>query len=70
MKLRVREILEERGMEQKELAKATGLSARAISDLCSNKGTRYYKETLERIIRALELKDANDLFDLESNEDT
>ncbi|HEQ3553604.1 helix-turn-helix domain-containing protein [Bacillus subtilis] len=64
MRLRLKEILKQRNLEQKDLAVASGLSARAISDLCNNKGNRYNKDTLERIILVLDIKDANELFDL------
>ncbi|MCY9334138.1 helix-turn-helix transcriptional regulator [Bacillus spizizenii] len=65
LKLRLKEILKERNLEQKDLAAASGLSNRAISELCNNKGTRYNIDTLERIILVLDIKDANELFDLQ-----
>lgn len=62
MELRLKEILEERRIEQKELAEMTGLSTRTVSQLCSGKMKRYPREALIKIIHALEIEDANELF--------
>lgn len=62
MELRLKEILEERRIEQKELAEMTGLSTRTVSQLCSGKMKRYPREALMEIIDVLEIKDANELF--------
>lgn len=62
MELRLKEILADRGMEQKELAELTGLTTRTISELCNNKSKQYPKGALEKIMTALELREPNDLF--------
>ena len=62
MELRLKEILVDRGMEQKELAEMTGLTSRTISELCNNKTKRFPKEALEKIMVALDLREPNDLF--------
>ena len=62
MELRLKEILEERRIEQKELAEMTGLSTRTVSQLCSGKMKRYPREALIKIIDILEIEDANELF--------
>ena len=62
MELRLKEILEERRIEQKELAEMTGLSTRTVSQLCSGKIKRYPRKALMEIIDVLEIKDANELF--------
>ncbi|MCY9090969.1 helix-turn-helix transcriptional regulator [Bacillus mojavensis] len=64
MKLRLKEILNERHIEQKDLAAMTGLSTRTISELCNNKTKRYPSDALERIVLALEITDANELFEI------
>ncbi|MED4787471.1 helix-turn-helix domain-containing protein [Bacillus atrophaeus] len=64
MKLRLKEILKGRHIEQKDLAAMTGLSERTISELCNNKVKRYPSDALERIVLALEITDANDLFEI------
>ncbi|MEC2233886.1 helix-turn-helix transcriptional regulator [Bacillus subtilis] len=64
MKLRLKEILRERHIEQKDLAVMTGLSTRTISELCNNKTKRYPSDALERIVLALEITDANELFEI------
>ncbi|NTU28458.1 helix-turn-helix transcriptional regulator [Bacillus tequilensis] len=64
MKLRLKEILKERHIEQQDLASMTGLSTRTISELCNNKTKRYPSDALERIVLALEITDANELFEI------
>ncbi len=64
MKLRLKEILKERHIEQQDLARLTGLSTRTISELCNNKTKRYPSDALERIVLALEISDANELFEI------
>ncbi|PJW22476.1 XRE family transcriptional regulator [Geobacillus thermodenitrificans] len=64
MRLKLREILKQRNIEQKELAEKTGLSVRTISELCNNITKRYPKEALERIADALEIDDVNELLEI------
>jgi putative transcriptional regulator len=64
MELRLREILKERGIEQKELAERTGLSNRHISELCTNKIKRVPRDSIAIIARELHITDANELFRL------
>ncbi|MCY9198915.1 helix-turn-helix transcriptional regulator [Bacillus atrophaeus] len=66
MKLRLKEILNGRHIEQKDLAIMAGLSERTISELCNNKVKRYPIDALDRIILVLDIKDANELFDIQS----
>ena len=61
LELRLREILAERGIEQRQLAEMTGLSVRTISELCNNKTQRYPKAALAEIMKALEIEDMNEL---------
>jgi putative transcriptional regulator len=62
LELRLREILKERGMEQKELAEMAGLTERTVSELCNNRSKRYPKEALEKIMAALNIREPNELF--------
>lgn len=62
MELRLREILKERNISQIELANMTGLTNRTVSELCNNKSKHYPKDALEKIMKALDLREANDLF--------
>ncbi|WP_198520140.1 helix-turn-helix domain-containing protein [Geobacillus thermodenitrificans] len=64
IRLKLREILKQRNIEQKELAEKTGLSVRTISELCNNITKRYPKEALERIADALEIDDVNELLEI------
>lgn len=64
MRLRLKELLEEHGYEQKDFAEELQLSTRAVSELCSGKTKRYPKETLEKIIEKFNITDMNELFEV------
>lgn len=64
IRLKLRDILNERDIEQKELAEKTELSVRTISELCNNITKRYPKEALERIADALEIDDISELIEI------
>jgi putative transcriptional regulator len=64
IRLRLNEIIKERGISQRELARLTGLRPNTISHLCSDKVNSAYFETLETICRALDI-DIKDLLVLE-----
>lgn len=62
IELRLKELLKERGLEQKELAEMAELTERTVSELCNNKVRRYPKDVLERVMAALNIRDMNELF--------
>lgn len=62
LKSRIRILLAERDMNQKDLADKTGLTTRLISEIVNNKVKMYPKEALEKIMVALEIDDIGDLF--------
>lgn len=64
LKSRLKILLAERDMNQKDLAEKTGLTTRLISEIANNKVKMYPKEALEKIIVALEIEDLNELFSL------
>ena len=63
MKLHVRlkPILVERNITQKDLAAATGLRQNTISELCNESRTTINKEQLGKIAEALQITDAGEL---------
>ncbi|NNU88689.1 XRE family transcriptional regulator [Geobacillus sp. MR] len=69
MRLKLRDILNERDIEQKELAEKTELSVRTISELCNNITKRYPREALERIADALEIDDISELIEIVHEQD-
>ena len=68
LKSRLKVLLAERDMNQKQLAELTGLTTRLISEIANNKVKMYPKEALEKIITALEIDDLNELFKLVDEE--
>lgn len=61
--IRLQEILDERQITQKELANMTQLRTATISELCNNVRTTINRSQLELIAAALEITDANILFE-------
>lgn len=64
IRVRLKEILEDRGMSQRELARLTGLRPNTISHLCSNTATSVYFDTLEIICKTLNIE-IQELLELE-----
>lgn len=66
MKLYVKltEILKERNMTQKELAELTEIRPAAISELANNQRRSINRDHIERVAKALNITDINDLITL------
>ncbi|MFP5108002.1 helix-turn-helix domain-containing protein [Neobacillus sp. C211] len=64
IEIRLKQILNERNIEQKELAEMTGLTTRTISEICTQKTQRIPKRAIELICEALNIDDLNELFHL------
>lgn len=66
--VRIKEVLKERNITQKELAELTGIRPAAISELANNLRTTINREHIERIAEVLEITRIDDLirFELES----
>lgn len=62
LKSRIKVLLAERDMNQKDLADKTGLTTRLISEIVNNKVKMYPKEAIEKIMVALEVNDIGELF--------
>lgn len=60
IKIRLREILEERNMSQRQLATLMNIRPNTINHLCSDNVDRVYIRTLEHICEALDI-DINEL---------
>lgn len=69
LKSRLKVLLAERDMSQKDLAEKTGLTTRLISEIANNKVKMYPKEAIEKIMVALDVKDMNELFKIVEVED-
>jgi transcriptional regulator with XRE-family HTH domain len=62
LKTRLKEILEQRGMTQKELAEITELRPNTISEITKNTRDSINRYHLGKIAKALGIKDPNELF--------
>lgn len=63
IKLRLNEILKEREMRQKDLAKASGLRESSISDMVRGIRSTVNLEQLEKVMDCLEITDYNEIFE-------
>lgn len=63
IEIKLKELMKEYNLTQRELEKITGLSQRTISELSSNKMERIPKTALRKISEALALEDIRDLID-------
>jgi putative transcriptional regulator len=68
IEIRLKEVLIEKNIEQKQLAEMTGLTERTISELVNNKVKRVPKEALEKIADALKINDLNEIITLVNEE--
>ncbi|MCP3779385.1 MAG: helix-turn-helix domain-containing protein [Bacillota bacterium] len=66
IRLRLKAILEEKGMSQRELARLMNVRPNTISHLCSDKVNAAYFDTLEQICRTLDIS-LNELLVLEDD---
>jgi len=63
--IKVSNLLDKRGMTQKDLAEATGMTPTQISVICRNVGTGINKEHLAKIADVLGIKDLREIIDFE-----
>lgn len=56
IRVRLTEVLSDKGISQRELARITGLRPNTINHLCSGEVDRIYLETLEKVCKALDVK--------------
>ena len=66
VKLKVKEILEERKITQKKLAEVSGIRESTISDIVRGARTVINLEHLSKIAEALEITDIRELIDFEN----
>lgn len=69
LKLRLKELYEERGVTQKEVSEVTGIRAGTLSGLANNMRTSWDVCLLERLLVYFELKDITELIQYEPPQD-
>lgn len=63
IEIKLKQLLKDRNMEQKELAALTGLSNRTISEMANNKTERIPKNAICKIAEVLEVNDLREILD-------
>lgn len=66
---RLKLVLEERGMEQKELSKLSGVREATISEMCRDINKTFPRNVIEQIANALEIDDINSLLSFSNQKD-
>jgi putative transcriptional regulator len=61
---KLKELLERRGMSQKELSQKTGIREATISEMVNDSRSVYNKTHLVKVMDALNVTDLNDLLEL------
>ncbi|MGE7828943.1 helix-turn-helix domain-containing protein [Paenibacillus sp. NPDC093718] len=59
--IRLQDVLDERGLKQKDLAEITGIRLGTISEICNNRRSTINREHLEIIAEKLEIKEVDQL---------
>ncbi len=62
--VKLKEVLNERGMSQVELAEKTGLTRTVISELATNRRTSINREHITKVIQALDITDMNEIIEI------
>ena len=62
--VKLKEVLDERGLNQKQLAEMTGLTTTVISEMATNRRTSINREHITKIIETLEITDMNQIFEV------
>jgi len=62
--VKLKEILAERNITQKQLVEMTGLRAAAVSELVNNQRMSISKDHIVRICEALDIKDIGEILEL------
>ena len=62
--VKLKEMLNEQGRSQAELAEKTGLTRPVISKLATNRRTSINREHITKVLQALEITDMNEMFEI------
>lgn len=68
VRIRLKELLEERNMKQKELAELTDIRESTISDICRGARTVMNFNHIAKIAEALKIKDIREIIELKIDE--
>ena len=68
LKMKLKEVLIQKGMSQKELIIKTGLRPNAISEMANNSRQTINRKQVAKVIKALGVNDLNELFVLVDEE--
>ncbi|SEB27994.1 helix-turn-helix transcriptional regulator [Paenibacillus sp. 276b] len=68
LKLKLAELIDERGLNTRQLSKKTGIRWNTIADMAENKSKAWSPDNLNKIMEALELNDISQLINYEKEQ--
>lgn len=68
IRIRLKEILDDRNIKQKDLAQNSGIRESTISDICRGSRTVMNFEHIAKIAEALEIRDISELIELKTDQ--
>lgn len=68
IRLRLKELMEERGISQRDLSQITGIRQATISDMSRNARDAINRAHLEKIMKALSIKSFDDILEFTNEE--
>ncbi|WP_313771475.1 helix-turn-helix transcriptional regulator [Paenibacillus xylanexedens] len=69
MRLRLNELMHERGLNPRQISSMTGIRWNTVSDMAENKSKAWSPENLNKIMMALELTDITQLIEYKKEQE-
>lgn len=63
LRLKLREVMFEKRWNARQLSEATGIRWNSIDDMMENRSKRWTVENLEKVMKALEIKDVSEIIE-------
>lgn len=69
VKSNLKQVLDKRGMEQKEIAQKAGVREATISDMCRDTNKMFSRNVLNKLVSELNITDMNELISIIDNDE-
>lgn len=63
LRLKLREVMFEKRWNARQLSEATGIRWNSIDDMMENRSKRWTVDNLEKVMKALEIKDVSEIIE-------
>lgn len=65
VKSNLKQVLDKRGMEQKDIAQKAGIREATISDMCRDTNKMFSRNVINKLVTELNITDMNELISIE-----